>query len=424
MPDASFQLFYILKNNGLAIQIQRFGAAMTQVFPYLSSLWGCDLDTVAKAYSLSFPIIYIILGGIILLFYGNTRIGIVYFLFHFLINTHSFFWMQCELIQAVSLFMVWIAFLEHHLQKNSHNFLFWIVNVSFIITLVYFYPLLILLLGYTFLFLFSDALFRRNGPMMWSAGLYVCIFGIKNIFFKNYYDSGSMSQLKNVIELFPNYLSQHSFHQFGQLIIHDYYGFIILFLVVVHRYYRDRKWAYLSLFLVFFLGILFLINICFAHGAEPFYLEGQYALLAIVLGFPLAYHILPNWNFRFILFFLCSILILFLYRIVHVQPIYHERVDMYNHLIDSYRGQKVLIHEHEGHRQKLKMTWGSSYEVWLLSTLEEKTSSSIMIHNNPSSFDWAMHDHHSFFTCWEVIPYRDLNPRYFVFRDTSAYQKF
>ena len=56
--DMAFHLFYILKDNDLAIQNFRFGACFTQLFPYLGQKLGFSLDNIAKLYSSGFVLYY------------------------------------------------------------------------------------------------------------------------------------------------------------------------------------------------------------------------------------------------------------------------------------------------------------------------------------------------------------------------------
>lgn len=70
------------------------------------------------------------------------------------------------------------------------------------------------------------------------------------------------------------------------------------------------------------------------------------------------------------------------------------------------------------------MTWGSSYEFWLLSTLETGESRSIIIEEREGEYDWMLPEKKTFFTKWGGYPYEQFNKKYFKFEDESIYVKY
>jgi hypothetical protein len=72
----------------------------------------------------------------------------------------------------------------------------------------------------------------------------------------------------------------------------------------------------------------------------------------------------------------------------------------------------------------LIMSWGSSFEFWLLSSLRNPDAPrSIVIDEDPARFDWTLSNNTAFFTEWGIYPYADLPKRYFNFTDIGYYQK-
>jgi hypothetical protein len=70
------------------------------------------------------------------------------------------------------------------------------------------------------------------------------------------------------------------------------------------------------------------------------------------------------------------------------------------------------------------MTWGSSYEFWLLSSIRNPDAPrSIVIDEDPARFDWALGNNSTFFTEWGNYPYAELPKEYFNFTDISFYQR-
>lgn len=421
MPDMAFQLFSILKDGKLAIQIDRYGAAMSQIFPLIGLKLNLSLKTIAILYSTSFPIAYLLLFCFINFIFKQPKIGIIYFLFHFLINTHSFYWPQCELIQGASILLVYLAYLEYTLDKIKLNYWFWIISIALILLIIYTYPLLIIP------FVFSIGFLYLNRNQNWKIYLsqtiiYIFIFGVKNLFFKNYYDTGALSGLKNFKIIFPNYFNTISTSNFFHYLINDYYYLFLLFFVVNLRLFLLRNMRLAIWVNFFFLGLIILINVCYQQGAEQFYLEGQYSNLCIIIGFPFVYFVIEGLNVYYKTYFLALILFLSLFRISNAKQIYTNRIDYYRSIYSELPHKKRILNSTEKSAQNtLKLTWGSAYEIWLLSTIETTKTSSIILHDNPSSLEWALDKNKSFITQWEVIDYDKLNPKYFVLKDTNLY---
>ncbi len=70
------------------------------------------------------------------------------------------------------------------------------------------------------------------------------------------------------------------------------------------------------------------------------------------------------------------------------------------------------------------MPWASPYELWLLSTIETDRSASVIIHPNLNEIQWMQSSKDAFATTWGQFAYRDLNKRYFKFKDsTNVYEQ-
>jgi hypothetical protein len=144
--DASLQSFHILKNNDFAIQVNRFGAAMTQIFPLMAARFGGSLRTILMAYSLGFVLVHWLMFWLCdrVLMQKKMAFGIVLFNVFFVNNT--FFWAQNEVIQAISLGFVFWSLL---LRRGSFATFRWFdypLTLGVLITLVFFHPLMLFVL--------------------------------------------------------------------------------------------------------------------------------------------------------------------------------------------------------------------------------------------------------------------------------------
>ncbi len=70
---------------------------------------------------------------------------------------------------------------------------------------------------------------------------------------------------------------------------------------------------------------------------------------------------------------------------------------------------------------KLKMSRGITYELWLLLTRDLLQTPSILITDNPSSLEWALGRNKSFIIKSEVTDYSGLPTQYSSLNDTFFY---
>lgn len=63
--DAAFISFRIINYGTLQIQVDRYGAFITQLFPYLASKAHLPLASVLLWYSISFNLFYLVVGGLL-----------------------------------------------------------------------------------------------------------------------------------------------------------------------------------------------------------------------------------------------------------------------------------------------------------------------------------------------------------------------
>lgn len=163
MLDSAFQLFSIVRTENLAIQVNRYLAFFTQIFPLIGVKLNFSLETITKIYSVSFPIVYGICFVFIAFVLKDKKNSILFLVYHFLIVGHSFFWPQCELVQGISWFIVYVSFLEWQLMNQKKFYLYHLLNLGFIVSLVFMHPLILLIFSFYFLILIVEKKeFRRE----------------------------------------------------------------------------------------------------------------------------------------------------------------------------------------------------------------------------------------------------------------------
>jgi hypothetical protein len=423
MCDAAFQFFSILKEDNFAIQIGRYGVVFTQIFPLLASKMNWSLSAVSLSYSLSFIVFYFSVFLFVLLVFKNEKMALVILLFNTLMVRHSFYWVQCEFVQGAVFTLYYLALIEWILRKEKVPIWFVAVSPIFLITIIYFYPLLlfIMVFGILFLMLLYKQKLRLLSILLVT---YLVLFVVKLRFFNNFYDSKSMEGLDNIFTQFPNYFQLKSFQNFYTYVVNDYYLlvlFSILTLIFLLYSTMYRQAILMSFFLV---GVWFVITINYASGIPQFYVESQYLILVIFVGIPFSYFVMEKASFRPTMFVvLLATLSLSLLRIHATGDIYKQRVQHIRDLSNSSQKKRIIPYDRMDNK-KLLFTWGISFEVWLISTLETGRTHSIIYEERNQQFEPQLQNPSVFITLMGIYNYTDLNSLYFMKDSTEVYTRY
>lgn len=420
MPDAAFHLFYMIKNDGFAVQNYRFSIAPTQIPIWLALKFDLELITIVKIYSTTLIVPIVFVHFLLVFIYRNYKLSLVFIVVFFLMNTHSLFFAHGEIFHGFAYLLLLFAHLDYLNEKkrlsilnlSSHVFITFLVIFSHPLILIpYFY-----VIGYYFLGKTIHPKYLQLSLIFFSL-----LFLGNKVLFSNEYDTGALSNLKNIITLFPNYSSQPSFQNFFIYLVNDYYLLIPSSASILIYYLKKRQWLKSIYFILSFIGVLFVINVSYYKGADQFYLEGQYTIITFIIGLPFVYEVIPKikWEYSVIIF--GSVLVLFCVRIYDSGKVYSHRLEFYSALITKYSNQKVILPLNPDLTNRLKMSWGSSYEVWLLSTLRLDRTNSLIISASISELLISAHRTDVFLTPWEVFEYESLNSKYFKFKDTGSY---
>jgi hypothetical protein len=425
--DISFHLFSILKDDTFAIQNNRFAAFFTQLFPLFGSNAGLSLSALSLLYTLSFLILHAIVFFVILLKLKNARIALAYLVYLVIMTAHTFYWIQSEMPQGAAFLFLFAALLDNILSgRTTVNNTFLFAAPLLMFTFSFAHPLLLFPFAFIMLF-FLIHYYGQRRFILSLAAAGVIMFLIKSIFMMSSYDQTAMSGVDNMIAYFPNYFDHASNRNFIKYIFYDYY-FLLIGLIGCLVYYFISKQILKGLLLFcFFIGYCFLINISYPQGGDQFYMENLYLNLGIMVGIPLAFDVFPSLtNRRFKVALGAMMILVCMIRIFATHPLYTARLEWQRNILSGAErtpNKKWVLSPSSWPKDTLLMSWASSYEFWLLSTMERGYSASIIIEETPGEFDWAMQQGKGFITKWGVFDHAELNPRYFIFRDTVGYIK-
>ncbi|PZF72345.1 hypothetical protein [Taibaiella soli] len=419
--DIAFHLFNIVKDGAFAIQNFRFGAALTQIYPLLLTKMKMPLDTIMMGYSIGFGIYYFLCYLACGFLFKNYKMGLVLLLSQLLFASHTFYWMQSELPQAISLCMVFFASLNGPVDKTKPLFQVWIFTC--ILVLAFFHPLLLFVFSFLiFFFLLQSNESLEQRKSLIAAGIfYLVILVIKKCFFGTAYDQHAMGNAAHSFKNIRHFFSIYATQFFLQNCIKIYYWIPVISIWIAVTYISQKKWKQLALFTGYMVGLLVLVNVSYPdNGTNAYYIENMYLPLGVFMAVPLLYDVLPTITPKYAAILLTAICITGTARIFATHTIYTARLNMERKILHQYQNEKTLMAAANVPADTMLTTWGTAFEFWLLSTTETNKTASIIIKESPDQLFWALGQPQTFFTNWELYKYDTLPKRYFKFEDTVA----
>lgn len=419
--DISFHLFYLMEGD-FAIQNSRFVAFMTQLFPLTGISLGLSLKSILILYSMAFVIVPFFIFLLIRNVVKDKELSLLLALSTFWISTDTFFWIQSELPQGLWVLVLYFALLRKALiQEITFPVQ---LSVLFLLTLIIVFAHPLIIFPFLYCFIFFGLKYKRT-QLIWSQiGIYFSLLVIKQLFFKSSYDGQAMGGLKNFSLFFPDYLSLDTNVQFLKYLLNDYYLLLLGAIAVTIFYIKEKNWKQLINFLAFSGFFLLLINVTYAgKSPEKFYIENLYLPLGIILLFPLILDVFSKIKQQRTLSL--TLACLFLVRMLDIYstaPQYTERVDYLESISEvmlTNNTAKIVTPASNVDLKKLKMNWGFTYEMWLISTLKSGQTISITLEEQKDQFQWTIGRNDAFITNWGVFDYKNLDSRYFIFPDST-----
>jgi len=420
--DIAFHLFSIIKYNSLAIQNFRFGAVFTQLFPLLALKAGFSLKGIMIAYSAGFILFYFacyVLCGAV---FKNYKTALLLLLFNLLFASHTFYWMQSELPQGISIMLVILAYLGNKpFEQISPISLAIIFIALFMVSFTH--PLIIFPFVFSLLFFFFNNHVSIEKKMLIAIFVfYFIVLVIKNVFFKTAYENQAMGGAGNLISKFPHYFNLYSNRRLLANFVGKYYWIPLLSSIIVIVYVYKHEYFKALFFLLFMIGYILLIDVSYPDkNTTDFYIENLYLPMGIFIAIPFVYDILPLLeNKKIAVATIILIIVSGCIRIYFTHNMYTARLNWERNYLKQNIGKKLLVDAQKTPVDTLFMTWGTPYEFWLLSTIENYNTASIVINDNPGQLIWALDNSKSFLTTWGTYSYSEFPGKYFIFNDTVS----
>jgi len=390
--------------------------------PLLAYKAGSSLETISVSYSAGFIANYLVCYWVCGSMLKQYRFALLVLLINLLFAAHTFYWPISQVPQGMAMMMVvWAMIWEKRLEAIKP--LMWCSIACLLVVLVFFHPLMLVALAYSIVFFLLSKDAQVDRRVLYRIGaFFVLILVLKSIFFRTQYERHSLSGLKNFIKLFPYYFNTFSNKQFIANCVSRYYWIPVLFAGICALYLRTGNYKKLLFFGGAVAGYLMLVNIMYPTADTPlFYIENLYLPVSLFIGLPLVFDLLPVLEQRSAGgAVMALIMITGCVRLYAAHNVYSERLQWQRSYLAANGDKKIIADSKKANAGILPMLWGTPYEFWQLSTIEQGRSASIIIDEDPPHRDWARDKRRAFVVNWNVFDYSELDPKYFRFTDTTT----
>ncbi len=429
--DMSFQTFHILRTGSMQIQSGRFGAAFTQVFPWLAQAAGLPLKGVLLTYSLGHVLYYYVVFLLVTLWLRQWKWGLVLLLLSTLMTTHTFYWLS-EMPQGLAFLVLVLAWLHARGDLRALRWWEFPVLAAALVTAYYFHPMVLYAMLFCSMFFLTGRSASQGLRVLYllSTGIFLAVSFVKYKVLKpDWYDTMSLARAEAFRDLWPNWFDIQSNKDFLHWCLSDYYMIPLLVILNTGFYIRKKNWLRAALSAFFPAAFVLLVNVPFHEGDNQFYLENLYLPLALFTAVPLVFEVLPGLlSGQWIFIILAAVITIRIGHIYAAHRTWTDRMHWEQAFLQktaNLPNRKLLLSEKQVPMENLILSWGTSTEFLMLSALEHRDSARcILVDETPERFDSLLNRPRLFLGEFRNYTFDELPARYFHLQDTSAYVRY
>ena len=433
--DASYIVFRIINNGELQLQVGRYGAFVTQVFPYVASKLHLPLGTVLLLYSLSFNLFYLFVG-VLLYRMRQYALTVVLALYVTLYVSDTYFWTNNEVHQGIAWMLLdfgLLQFLYEKWQSNGKRFLFISLPLFALLTFIaiYTHPLVMLSFGFLWVFFLwsKQGFFSTRLSIIYAFFvIFICVskfFASQN----NWYDGGFIHNITHttlpaILKTFRSELAQDFWHNgftnYWLLWVIFITGFIFLLL---------RKKLGLFAYTVLSCVLYFMLICLVFYPSKAFYIESEWMSLSILGSVAFVYFFVPSvMSYRAVVIVFLIIYAVRIGYIIHASETFADRLsflEQVHHKMKKEKINKLIVSDEDpGLEDRLLLTWGLPYETILFSALNHDVPTKTMSYLKADVIEkyQATSERNCLISNFGPFCSQDINPDYFRLDTSSPYE--
>ena len=395
--DIPYHLFWQAQHDEIAIQNYRFVSALTQWLPLGLLRLELPMSVVQLGYSLIFVGVYATAYAVTQYGLRARAIALAFAGVWLVFATHTHYWIQSELPQGLAVLTVGLGVVAARGWWTGRDAPRLLALQCAFVTVAFAHPLLVVptLFALGLLLLLDRRHLRWAG---WAAATYLAAYGARVIWFSTPYDSSAGGGLRDALTILRDGRLPYSVSHFAQqAFAGPYFAFAAVAALTTYTFWRMKRRLLAGYVVTGVTAHLGLVALSYpGESVRDFYIENLYlpagwmACLAAAYAWerasefslrkPLVYALAGVFGLRIAVIFYTG------------AALYTPRLATLKSLMAEHRGEKVLIRETPELVDELIMTWGVSYEAWVVSAREGRATQGLIVAPDPESYRWALDD--------------------------------
>ncbi|HLS71994.1 MAG TPA: hypothetical protein VK027_10060 [Chitinophagaceae bacterium] len=426
--DPAWIVFNIINKGKLIIAENRYGAFITQIFPYFGSKLGLSLKSILILYSASFYLFYFFTAYIIGLKWKQEVFAILLALYLGVFVSDVFYWPNNEVHQGIAWMFLFLAYYQFK-RGQKKPFYFYPLLLSFLFFAISSH--LIVAIPILFLWIY---LHIQNGiihNLKNKKFLIITILLLISIFIRyklsdsGWYDPVKLEGVKNIsLQTILNSLQSGQANSFGKLILTHHWLAIPIFFFSICISLINRNYYNSLLLFLFTIAYFILICLTFPDAFDRtlrFYIESEWMALAIIISTPLAFWIINANKKSIILLFIFCINLAY---ILNSYSFFHTRYSLLAKTVDKIEANSiskaVVIKDKKESEKYFIMDWGLPVESMFYSIISNKKELvTLKIIHEELEIENAKD---IFFSSFDIQSINQLNKDYFPLNKDNSYQ--
>jgi hypothetical protein len=427
--DASLVSFRRINLQDLESSQRRWGAFITECVPLLLSKLHVPLSVLLIAYSLSFNIFYLVVTAQLVFRWRLYALSILMVCYYFLFVSAGFFWTNNEIHQAVAYIFLCIG-ASHHLRVRGSSAIWQYIVFALLSGIALFtHPLAIIVFLFLWIALWLSGLdwpYERKQAIYYTGIL--IFWSVLKLFLSvnQAYDARRMHGVTHLTkDLLMQSIDGPVAHSWYKACLTNYWLSIILGAAAVIVVVRQRKWLLALWVLCSGIGFLLLLHCGFPGGHFFYYLEGEWQVMGVIVGFPIVYYLIPNLNSRFAIAVIALTFLARMVYIVYAAAPFTKRlhfIESLNRYARVHELNKVLIKASDSRfEDQLFLDWGLATESMTLSSLHGDHPNITLCALWPDHPERVPEGNKEMVWNFDKRPASTLNPYYFTLDTTHPY---
>lgn len=403
--DSSYYIARVINSKGFWVEHNRYILAFSQWLPLVGIYLGLNLKKILILYSVGHVLFFYIIFLLARYKFNDPNAGIFLIALQLIGICYGWFTPMFELYYGCALLVLVNSMLNTYLYEKS--LLLAICLVSFLALMSH--PFVIFLFCFMLLYSFRKKILADRNTWMCIAITLIIAIAIKFLHSSDY----EKDKTATMLETF--HANSFGFHYLLSLFLFlckYYWDVLLLIIISCWQLYQRKKTREIFTFLLFFLPILFLINLV-NYGFDHSRYQEQAYFPIVFLSLYIFVSATPSFSGWSVL--LPSLIVVRLIILLAVSGKFTARVEKMNELIylaTQQGGSKFYVPDELLPKGEMDPTnWSYPIEMLLLSSAQYPVSASICTHED---YEWngnndKLDENNFLFRRWEILPDTAVN---------------